>query len=218
MISRKIFILNFLKNKKVDVNPELFELLAKRISSLFEYKKKNYLIKDGDLINLESSDLVKMEEEFGKENLVQNFIEFDKSPLTFKEYLRGLLFDGYNATDYKINFIRASLDARIRRDIEKELIYREGFKRGYGNLPEVKKEFEIWKEYYLFQYLMDQFKDSVIVSDDEIYSYYLKNNQPETYPMLVNIIEILTDSIKTADSILEKIKTGADFKTLRKEI
>ena len=214
---QKDFYTEFFKDKKVDVNPELFELLANRISTLFEYKKKNYFIKDGDLINLESSDLVKMEEEFGKENLAKNFILFDTSPITFKEYLRELLFDGYNATDYKINFIRASLDYRIRRDIEKELLYREGFKRGYGNLPEVKKEVEIWKEYYLFQYLMDQFKDSVNVSDDEIYSYYLKNNQPETYPMLVNIIEILTDSIKTADSILEEIKTGADFKTLAKK-
>lgn len=214
---QKDFYTEFFRNKKVDINPVLFELLANKIASLFEYKKKNYFIKDGDLINLESSDLVKMEEEFGNEYLDKNFILFDSNPITFKEYLRELLFDGYNATSFKLNFIRASLDSRIRKDIEKELLYREGLKKGYGNLPEVKKEVEIWKEYYLFQYLMDQFKDSVNVSDDEIYSYYLKNNQPESYPMLVNIIEILTDSIQTADSIMQKIKMGADFKTLARK-
>ena len=59
---QKEFYAYFFKDKKVDVNPELFEILAKNISSLFEYKKKNFLIKDGDLINLESPDVLKMEE------------------------------------------------------------------------------------------------------------------------------------------------------------
>lgn len=204
----------FFGDKKVNVNPDLFETLAKNISSLFEYKKKNFVIKDGDLINLESPDILKMEEVFGSDLLDKNFILLDSSPISFKEYLRLLMFDGYNATDYKINFIRASLDDRIRRDIEKELLYREGSLRGYTNLPEVRNEIEIWKQHYLFELLKDNFTDSIVVSDDEIYNYYLKNNQPESYPMLVNIIEIFSDSIETINKIFNELKAGTDFKEL----
>ena len=211
---QKIFYADFFKNKKVDVNPELFETLAKNISSLFEYKKKNFLVKDTELINLEPADVLKMEEVFGEVLLSKPFILFDESSINFKEYLRVLIFDGYNATDYKINFIRASLENRLRRDIEKEILYREGLTKGYGNLAEVKSEVEMWRQNYLFQYLKDQFRDSVTVTYDEVYNYYLKNNQPESYPTLVNIIEILTDSVETVEIIFNELNTGVDFKSL----
>lgn len=214
---QKIFYAEFFRDKKVDIDPELFEILAKNVSSLFEYKKKNLFIKDGDLINLEPADVLKMEEVFGEKLLSKTFIMLDEDPISFKEYLRSLIFDGYNSTEYKINYIRASLDNRIRRDVEKELLSREGKERGYGNLPEVRNEVEMWRQNYLFQILKDGFRDSVEVSEEEVYNFYLKNNQPEFYPMLVNIIEILTDSIEIVENIFNELNTGLDFKDLAKK-
>jgi parvulin-like peptidyl-prolyl isomerase len=211
---QKMFYAEFFKDKRADVNPELFETLAKNISSLFEYKKKNFFIKDGDLINLEPADLLKMEDVFGEKLLNKPFILFDQNTITFKEYLRTLIFDGYNASDYKINFIRASLDSRVRKDIEKELLYLEGLEKGYADLPEIKSDVEMWRQNYLFQKLKDEFRDSVKVTDEEVHNYYLKNNQPEIYPMLVNIVEILTDSIETVDKIFNDLKNEIDFKTI----
>jgi parvulin-like peptidyl-prolyl isomerase len=214
---QKIFYAEFFKDKKVDIDPELFEILAKNVSSLFEYKKKNFFIKDADLINLEPADVLKMEEVFGNSLLSKTFVLLGEIPITFKEYLRSLIFDGYNATDYKINFIRASLDNRIRRDVEKELLFREGKQRGYDKLPEVRNEVEMWRQNYLFQILKDGFRDSVEVSDEEVYNYYLKNNQPESYPMLVNIIEILADSIEVVENIFNELNSGIDIKELAKK-
>lgn len=211
---QKDFFVNFFKDKKVNVEPYLFEVLAKNISTLFEYKKKNYFIKDGDPINLEAPDVLKMEEVFGETLLKKPFILLDENPITFKDYLRTLIFDGYNSTDYKLNFIRASLDSRIKKEIEHELIYRDGLKRGYNNLTEVKNEVQTWRLNYLFNALKDKFRDSVKVSDDEVYKYYLDRNKPESLPMLVNIIEILTANPETADSVLAGIKAGTDFKDL----
>lgn len=214
---QKEFFEIFFKDKKVDINPELFEILAKNISSLFEYKKKNFFIKDGDLINLEPADVIKMEEVFGDNLLSKSFIQFNENSISFKEYLRNLIFDGYNATNYKLNFIRASLDNRIRRDIEKELIYREGIIRGYNNLPEVKNEVQTWRLNYLFNALKDKFKDSVQVSNDEVYNYYVDNNQPESYPMLVNIIEILVNNLEMVESVFADLKSGVEFDDLAKK-
>jgi len=211
---QKEFYAQFFKDKKVDVDPVLFEALASNIASLFEYKKINFKIKDSDLINLEPSDVLKMEEVFGTQLLSKSFILFDLQPVSFKEYLRLLVFDGYNSTEYKINFIRASLNDRIRRDIEKELLSREGYNRGYQNLTEVKSELDIWNQHYLFEILKSQFSDSVQVSDDEVYNFYLMRHQPESYPLLVNIVEILTDSLEIAQSVLEEINSGADIKLL----
>ena len=54
-------------------------------------------------------------------------------------------------------------------------------------------------------------------SEEEVYNFYLKNNQPESYPMLVNIIEILTDSIEIVENIFNELNTGLDFKDLAKK-
>ncbi|MCK7516463.1 MAG: peptidylprolyl isomerase [Ignavibacteriales bacterium] len=121
--NQKEFYADFFRDKQVDINPELFEMLAKNISTLFEYKKKNYQLKENELMNLETPDILEMEEVFGDKLLSSNFILFDEDPISFGKYLRMLVFDGYNASDYKLNFIRASLDTRVRRDIEKELLF-----------------------------------------------------------------------------------------------
>ncbi len=212
--NQKEFYADFFRDKQVDINPELFEMLAKNISTLFEYKKKNYQLKENELMNLETPDILKMEEVFGDKLLSLNFILFDKDPISFGKYLRMLVFDGYNASDYKLNFIRASLDTRVRRDIEKELLFREGKNRGYDELPEVKKEVETWREHYLFQALKDQYKDSAQVSEDEVYRYYQRNHKPEWIPMQVNIIEILTDSLEIVQKIFNELNDGKDFKEI----
>ena len=212
--NQKEFYADFFRDKQVDISPELFEMLAKNISTLFEYKKKNYQLKENELMNLETPDILKMEEVFGDKLLSLNFILFDKDPISFGKYLRMLVFDGYNASDYKLNFIRASLDTRVRRDIEKELLFREGKNRGYNDLPEVKKEVETWRKHYLFQALKAQYSDSVQVSEDEVYRYYQRNHKPEWIPMQVNIIEILTDSLEIVQKIFNELNDGKDFKEI----
>ena len=43
-------------------------------------------------MNLETPDVLKMEEVFGEKLLSSNFILFDKDPISFGEYLRMLDF------------------------------------------------------------------------------------------------------------------------------
>jgi parvulin-like peptidyl-prolyl isomerase len=214
---QKEFYADFFKDKKVDVDPEIFEDIAQSISLSFALKKKSLGIADNELINLDVDDIGKMELKFGKEKLNKVFIKFSDNPILTKDYLNMLLFDGFNSKEYKINYIRASLDERVRKDIEKELLYREGLKRGYDKNLEVKNEVEIWRANYLFQMLREKFRDSVSVSDDEVFSYYEKLNQPESYPMLVNIVEVLTDSIENVEKIFAEINSGVDIKTVAKK-
>jgi parvulin-like peptidyl-prolyl isomerase len=213
---QKEFYANFFKNKKVDIDPEIFEDLAQEISSIFEKKKKNLAL-DSTLINLDVNDVLKIRSDLGKTKLNQIFIKFKTDPILTNDYINSLIFDGFNDKEYKINFIRAALDKRVRSDIEKELLYREGLARGYNNLPEVKQDVELWREHYLFEIIRDQYSDSVKVSDDEVFKYYQHMNKPQSYPMLVNIVEILTDSLEVAVKVLNDLNDGADIKSLAKQ-
>ncbi len=208
------FYADYFSDKKVNVNPVLFESFAEKISRRFKWKKKNSLVSDSNLINLLADDVLFIENQFGADSLKQNFIEFDEEPITLKKYIRMLAFDGFSASDYRITYIRALLDARTKYLIEQELLAREGIKRGYNLLPGVRAEINMWMDNYQFQILRNQFLDSVSVSDDEVYTYYKTRQKAESYPQLVNVIEILTDSLSTVNRILKAISEGADFREL----
>lgn len=211
---QKEFYAEYLRNKKVDVDPQLFELLAQKISAIFEYKRKNFTYKENQPTYLDAYDVMKIENEIGEEKLSIPFVKFDNEPITFKEFIRTLAFDGFNSKEYKINYIRASLDFQTKRFIEHELFYREGLKRGYNKLPEVQNEVERWLDNYLFQMLQNQIVDSIQVSDEELRDYYEMMNQPKEFPTVVNIIEVLTDDLSIIDTVLNELKNGTDIRLL----
>ncbi|MCX8104587.1 MAG: peptidyl-prolyl cis-trans isomerase [Ignavibacterium album] len=211
---QKEFYAEYFRNKKVDVDPQLFELLAQKISAIFEYKRKNFTYKENQPTYLDAYDVMKIENEIGEEKLSAPFVQFDYEPIIFKEFIRTLAFDGFNSKEFKINYIRASLDFQTKRFIEHELFYREGLKRGYNKLPEVQNEVERWLDNYLFQMLQNQIVDSIQVSDEELRDYYEMMNQPKEFPTVVNIIEVLTDDLSIVDTVLNELKKGTDIRLL----
>lgn len=211
---QKEFYAEYFRNKKVDVDGKLFEILAQKISSVFEYKRKNFTYQSNQPTYLDAYDVIKIENEIGDENLSKLFVKFDYQPITLKEFIRFLAFDGFNSKEYKINFIRASLDFQTKRFIEQELFYREGLKRGYNKLPEIQNEIERWTDNYLFQILQNQIVDSIQVTDEEVREYYELMNLPKEFPTVVNIIEVLTDDLSIVDTVLNELKKGIDIRLL----
>lgn len=211
---QKEFYAEYFRDKKIDVDGKLFEILAQKISSVFEYKRKNFTYQPNQPTYLDASDIIKIEKEIGDENLSKPFVKFQEQPITLKEFIRLLAFDGFNSKEYKINLIRASLDFQTKRFIEQELFYREGLKRGYHKLPEIQNEIEKWMDNYLFQMLQNQIVDSIQVTDEEVREYYEMMNQPKEFPTVVNIIEVLTDNLNIVDTVLSELKKGTDIRVL----
>lgn len=211
---QKEFYSEYFRDKKVDVDGKLFEILAQKISSVIEYKRNNFTYQPNQPTYLDAFDVIKIENEIGNENLTKPFVKFLDQPITFKEFIRLLAFDGFNSKEYKINYIRAALDFQTKRFIEQELFYREGLKRGYHKLPDIQSEIERWTDNYLFQMLQNQIIDSIQVSDEEVREYYELMNQPKEFPTVVNIIEVLTDDLNIVDTVLNELKKGTDIRLL----
>ena len=207
----------FFSDKKIDVNPVLFEKLAEKISQRFQWQKINYRTTDDKLFHLLAEDVTAIEIELGTASLNQVFIEFENNPITLKQYFRILAFDGLSSAKNDIASIRELLNSKTRQIIEQELLARESIKKGYHLLPEIQDGINMWVDNYLFQVIQNRIMDSVSVSEDEIYSYYKSKNKGEKYPALYNIREILTDSLDKAENILMEIKEGKDFSELAKK-
>lgn len=211
---QKEFYTGFFRDKKIEVDAKLFDLIAKKISEIFESKSKNFTYKKDQPFYLDAFDVTKLETEIGTDNLLKPFIKFERQPISLKEFIRILAFDNFNCKEYKINFVKAALDFQTKRFIEQELIYREGLKRGYNRIPEIQNEIERWIDNYLFQLLQNKIIDSIDVSQQEVKDYYDMIHKPKEFPTVVNIIEVLTNDLNIVDTVLSELKKGTDIKLL----
>jgi parvulin-like peptidyl-prolyl isomerase len=208
---------DFFSDKKVDVNKELFEKLAIKISERFEWQKIIYRTTEDKLFHLLAEDVVAIENEIGTDSLNMVFIEFETEPFSLKHYFRILAFDGFSSGECDSESIRKLLNTKTRQIIEYELLAREGIGKGYHLLPDVQDHINMWVDNYLFQVIQNKIMDSVIVSNDEIYSYYIRKNNEEKYPAVYNIREILVDSLDKVDIIFQEINSGKEFSDLAKK-
>ncbi|MEJ2195592.1 MAG: hypothetical protein P8X73_12145 [Ignavibacteriaceae bacterium] len=162
----------FFSDKEIKVNPSLFKILAGDISARFKWKYENNLISDSLRFRLQTEDVLFIEENIDENILNMNYLDFNSEPISLKQFIRILVFDGFVTDGYDITTVSAFLNKKIRSIIEQELLSREGFKRGYNLLPEVEAETNMWVDNYLFQVLKNKFLDSVYISDAKVYAYY----------------------------------------------
>ncbi|MDP2363177.1 MAG: peptidylprolyl isomerase, partial [Ignavibacteria bacterium] len=95
-----------------------------------------------------------------------------------------------------------------------EILAREGYKRKLNNLPSVKNDLQLWKNYYLSEVLMNSYADSIKITDDEVQGFISKEQNSFNNSLQVNILEILTDNIESVENILNELNEGKDFKAL----
>lgn len=215
--ARKINVLvneyyrKFFNGLKVDADVSLFKSLYNKLVGVFEYKLKNYQLKNKQLLSFEPADVLQIEKEFGTDSLKKIFIKFDKDPMTLGTFIRILAFDVFQIKQEEMPKLRAAMNKKVRETIERELLSREGYRQKLNFVPSVQHEVKMWRENYLSQILQNKFLDSVNVTQEEVFKEYQKLEKKADYPKEVNIIEILTDSIEICQKIMNEIESGADM-------
>ena len=204
----------FFSDRKVNTNGYIFWSIADKLVEILLEKRGEQ--KDSTLagFNLESKDFYRIENELGPDTLKMNFIEFEGDPVSTEEFLRGFIFEGFYTNMLNPDILRAQFQSRVKRFIELELFAREGYKQGLQNLPDVQKSINMWKRNYLAQMMKNQFIDSSRITDEEALKYYKDPNKELVYPVEVNIIEILTDSLETVELVLNELEKRGDIKEL----
>lgn len=209
------FFGKFFGGRKIETEGPLFWSISDKITERLSYKKISQSIPDSENVYLDVNDLLIIENQLGRDTLNMNFIKLDEAPISVIQFLREFIFEGFYSANLKPNVIAAKMNSRVKSFIEMELLAREGYKRGLQNLSEVKSSISMWKDNYLAKILKNMLLDSVKVTDDEAYEYYLKQiSGGSNSIMQVNILEILTDSLTVIESVLNDLARGSDFRQL----
>src|SRR5690606_24999032 len=198
-------------NKKIEADGDLVKKLTLKLSGILTEKKDSLNI-SGDPVYLSPRDFYNLKISFNDKTLASSLIDLDESTVTLKDFINQLAFEGFNSEKTDAESIFILLNRRVRKFIEEELLAEEGYRRELDKLPGVQSQLGIWKENYLYQLMQSKYLDSVKVSEEEVFDYYSERHKKENYPLLVNVIEILTDSLSAIEEILNEIERGKDIR------
>jgi len=209
------FYKKFFVGKKIKTNGTLFWNFADEITKIF-YKKKETLKENADNnIYLDYEDYQNLKLKFN-DSLNSPFVYLDNDSVTFNDFLISFFFEGFYVDKVDSTIINVKLNSRVKYFIEQELLTREGIKRGLHNNNEVRNSIKMWKDYFLANAYKFYLKDSIEVSDDEIYKYYLETQNNSEKKILINLIEITNNDLGIIETVLNRLNEGFDFKELAK--
>ncbi len=204
---------DFFSNRKVTTDGLLFWYFAEEVQKVVEQIKQKNKIGENEKINFTNQDFVKLKNNLSPDSLSKPFIKLENHPISFEKFFTDFSFEGFTTISTDLNMIAAQLKSRVKRQIELELLTRDGYKNGIESLPEVKASTEIWKKNYLANMLMKDIVTKSELTDEDIKNYLSSNSSDSLSETKVNIIEVLTDSLEV---IQEALSLGENDEALRK--
>lgn len=213
----KEFYSKFFKDVKVETNKELLFELSDLVIEALRNRIQQDNISSKDKIYLISDDLYDIEADLGQEKLNDVFIKLDDQPETIDDFMQELAIEKFYVDSLNTDHIRGRLNYYVRKFIEHELFAREGYKRGLQNLPEIRRDLNIWKGYYLSEAFRKQIIDSIEVTDKEASDYFFEKGIDSLSTVEVKIVELLTDDLDVIQVVLDELNNGANFRELAAE-
>jgi parvulin-like peptidyl-prolyl isomerase len=210
----KDFYSRFFKDASAETNKELFLKLSDLIIEALENRSKKENILAGEKVYLVPGDLYKIENDLGADALNYKFIKLNDQPATINDFLQELSIEKFYVDSLDIIHIKGRLNYAIKIFIEHELLSREGYKRGLQNQQEVQRYLKMWRGFYLTETLRKEIAQSIQITDEEAYEYFLEKNRDTTLILEVKIVEVLTEDLDVIRTVLDELNDGRDFREL----
>lgn len=208
---------NSFKEIKVTTDGSLFWYFAEELQKIISDVKNRQNIKDNEKIDLSNSDFALLRNNLHPDSLKKDFIKFEKDPITLEQFVTEFSFESFYTFTTDLNRIAAQLNSRVKRQIELELLTRQGYDLGMENLPEVKNSTDIWRENYLATLYLKDIVLSTELNENDFREYIKESSDSVLAETKVNIIEVLTDSLDVIKEALQIIDNDELLKTYAKK-
>lgn len=211
------FFSTFFKDINAVTNKELLFQFSDLVIEILRNRSQQDSITSNNKIYLTSDDLYDIEADLGTQKLNAVFIKLDDQSLTIDDFMQELAIEKFYVDSLDTDHIKGRLNYYVRKFIEHELFAWEGYKRGLQNFPEVRRELNIWKSYYLSEALRKAMIDSIEVTDEEVNNYFIEKGGDSLSSVEVKIVELLTNDLDVIQHVLDEINNGVDFRELAGE-
>jgi hypothetical protein len=204
------YVASQMVSRRAEARPATFQLLATALFDLFAGDTALYRNEKGYRLDR----VAPAAEARLRSHLRDSLVELEGEVLTLQDVLEAWRnFDFYIPTLEKKEFLR-QLNGAVREIVVREFLTREGFRQGLQQTEDVRHDVEVWMNAWLAAALSQQLVRDVSVTDQEVVDYLVSHPDEAGNDYLVNVRELLSDSLSTALSMLERVVHGEDFKAL----
>jgi len=201
--------------QRAEAQFELFYMLADTIRTHMladsnEYRSKNVYYLPVALLDV-------IERQFASKRS-DVFVTFPTGePMTFGQVIMGLRNNYIVFPNLQKEYVEWVLNNNIKTVIQNELLTREGLRKNLQQSANVRHDLSTWMDNRRGLLLLHRIADSVSVDSLEIEEEYLKDPGSYGATVMVQLREILIDSVDLAKQLRERINRGEDFSKLARQ-
>ncbi len=205
----------------ITVKPDdklFYKFADETLKALIEQKEQ--IEKEGaapEKFYIDETAIYKIRERLGSKALNSTFFEINKKPVLLSDFLSFFTLNDFMVNNLEKQNIYSKLNNALKTFIQLSVITMEGYRQNLQNSSAVKNQLEMWKSNYLAQMYKNQFLDSVSVSDDDVYEYYLESLKSESGIKQVKVLEFKTDSLAFFEKIFDEMEKGRNFREIISE-
>lgn len=208
------YMLDFFRDVNVQANTILMKSLAREIYNILRNKVEGE--NSPGRIYLENLDLLKIKKNLDPDTLSMVYIKFPEKEILLEKFIEFFHYEPFFTDTLDYRKLLGILNGKTKKYIEYELLTEEGFQQGLQNSDEVKENLKMWRENYYSQLIVNEFMDSINVSETDLKTYMKLTNRGNYRIKKVNIIELFVDKLEIAEQILTKLNSGETLEHLAK--
>jgi len=168
------FIASVLVSQKATVDSVAFERLADVLYEMISKDPERHYTKG--VYGLTPEDFDASAAALASD-LRREFVQMNDRPMTLGEGLESLRHLRLGFPSLEAKKFKGSLNGHVRFVVETELLAREGYRRNLQHAENVKRDVDIWSNYWSSRYLKWNIDDSVRVSQEELLEAVKRNMQ-----------------------------------------
>jgi hypothetical protein len=203
-------IVALMKGKEYSVRRENYDFLVRQLTSL---------IYDKETPRFQSAELIQQEigaQELGLRGILgQPLVTFnDGGEWTVSDFWKKLSVCPYPLNYKNPEELNTGLLGVMRNIILFESIVQDGMKKRYDRFPETQSEKEMWGRNVLAYALMDEYRRSVSIREEDLVRYYDSTVNRHLQPERRRIIPIIVREKGFADRLRQQISDGTEIVSL----
>lgn len=163
---------------------------------------------------LDETAVYRIKSDLSKETLNRTLFDVNNKSFSLSDFLAYFSLNDFSVETLEKQKVYSALSQTLKDFIRLSIITIEGYRQNLQNSAGVKEQLSMWKSNYLAQMYKNQFLDSVSISDDDVYEYYLKSLKGGSGIKQVKVLEFRTDSLAYFEKIFDEMDKGRDFKDI----
>jgi parvulin-like peptidyl-prolyl isomerase len=163
-----------------------------------------------DTIAVLSPELIDTARILGRSLLGEQLAVIDSESWTVSQVLDRIALKGLTVPLGSPRRLMAALNGQLRVWVLQELMAQEAIRRGLDTVAQIRDRLATWKAYFLAEAMKGKLKDSVSVSEAEVWTYLRRLDTTVSVPQ-VRIRELRTASVDAMQEAFADLEHGASL-------